>query len=290
MTIRKPAVAGQFYGGTQAECLSEIDECLPSRRIKTPLPVPIVAAIVPHAGWVFSGELAARAFQAVRQSNETVDTFVIFGAAHHYYGTEPAVYPEGAWQTPLGQIEIDAELAAAIVKAGAVADPGAHLAEHSIEVQVPFIQYLFGNAMIVPVIVPAGGFDLDFGTHVGRLIANTPNKKIVCIASTDLTHYGPSYGFCPEGVGTAAVKWARDVNDAEFIDLALTMQTERIIIEAHDNCSACGPGAVAVTVAAAKTLGRTKGTLLGHTTSHDILKEKFNQPTNESVGYAAIVF
>ncbi|MHC4552645.1 MAG: AmmeMemoRadiSam system protein B [Planctomycetota bacterium] len=290
MKIRKPAVAGQFYGGSQAECLAEISECLTDKALMADLPDPIVAAVVPHAGWVFSGELAARAFHAIRQVNETVDTFVIFGAAHRYCGTVPAVYPDGAWQTPLGEVQIDSDLATEIAKLDCVTDRDAHTAEHSIEVQVPFIQHLFPDARIVPVIVPAGGFDLGFGTGVGELIANTPDKKIVCIASTDLTHYGPSYGFCPEGVGEAAIKWARDVNDVEFIDLALSMETDKIILEAHDNCSACGPGAVAVTVAAAKALGRTGGILLGHTTSHDILLEKFNQSSNESVGYAAIVF
>lgn len=290
MKIRKPAVAGQFYGCSQAECLAEIAECLSDKAIMGDLPSPIVAAIVPHAGWVFSGELAARAFHAIKQVNETVDTFVIFGAAHRYYGTLPAVYPDGAWQTPLGEVEIDSDLAAAIAEQGATSDPAAHIAEHSIEVQVPFIQHLFPNARIVPIIVPAGGFDLDFGTAVGNIIDDTPNKKIVCIASTDLTHYGPSYGFCPEGVGPAAIKWARDVNDVEFIDLALSMQPQKIIQNAHDNCSACGPGAVAVTLAAAQALGRSHGTLLGHTTSHDILREKFNQSSQESVGYAAIVF
>lgn len=290
MNIRKPAVAGQFYGGSQAECLTEIAECLPGRAIGTELPDPIVAAIVPHAGWVFSGELAGRAFQAIKQVNEHVDTFVIFGAAHRYHGTQPVVFPDGAWQTPLGNIEIDAELAAEIVNQSAVADPEAHIYEHSIEVQVPFIQHLLPEAKIVPVIVPAAGFDADFGSRIGKLIAETTDKKIVCVASTDLTHYGPRYGFCPEGVGPASIKWARDVNDAEFINLALTMQADKIVTEALDNDNACGPGAVAVTVAAAKAVGRTAGVLLGHTTSHDIMLEKFHESSNESVGYAAIVF
>ncbi|MFZ9024844.1 MAG: AmmeMemoRadiSam system protein B, partial [Anaerohalosphaeraceae bacterium] len=79
MNIRKPAVAGQFYGGTETQCLAEINECLPVHDLKGELPDPIAAAIVPHAGWVFSGELAAMAFQAIRQVNKQVDTFVVFG-------------------------------------------------------------------------------------------------------------------------------------------------------------------------------------------------------------------
>ncbi|MDH4203275.1 MAG: AmmeMemoRadiSam system protein B [Phycisphaerae bacterium] len=290
MNVRKPAVAGQFYGGTPAQCLAEIDECLPLRDLKTELPDPIVAAIVPHAGWVFSGELAATAFKAIQQANQHVDTFVIFGAAHRYFGGGAVVYDSGAWETPLGQIEIDAELASQIIDKGAIADPKAHRSEHSIEVQVPFIQHLFPNAKIVPIIVPVADFDHNFGTHVGQLIYKQKDKKVVCIASTDLTHYGPRYGFCPEGAGQAALKWAREVNDMEFIDLALRMEADRLLEAALEKGNACGPAAVATVVAAAKAMGRICGILLGHTTSYDIMLQKFNQSSEESVGYAAIVF
>ena len=139
MSILKPAVAGQFYGGSQAECLAEIDKCLPIRDFKMELPDPIAAAIVPHAGWVFSGELAVMAFKAIQQVNKEVDTFVIFGAAHRYYGGGAVVDDSDAWKTPLGEIEIDKELARQIVAKGAIADADAHHSEHSIEVQVPFI-------------------------------------------------------------------------------------------------------------------------------------------------------
>ena len=290
MIIRKPAVAGQFYGGTRDQCLSEIDECLPLRNLNIELPDPIVAAIVPHAGWVFSGELAATAFKAIQQVNQEVDTFIIFGAAHRYFGGGAVVYDTGAWETPLGQIEIDTELASQMVDLGAIADSNAHRGEHSIEVQVPFIQHLFPIAKIVPVIVPIADFDQDFGTHVGQLIHKQRDKRIVCVASTDLTHYGPRYGFCPEGTGKSAIKWAREVNDMEFIDLALRMETDKLLASALDKGNACGPAAVATVVASAKAMGRICGILLGHTTSYDIMLEKFNQSSEESVGYASIVF
>jgi AmmeMemoRadiSam system protein B len=290
MNIRKPAVAGQFYGGTPAQCLAEIDECLPPRDLNIELPDPIVAAIVPHAGWVFSGELAATAFKAIQQANQKVDTFVIFGAAHRYFGGGAVVYDSGVWETPLGQIEIDAELASQIIDKGGIADPNAHRGEHSIEVQVPFIQHLFPNAKIVPIIVPVADFDHNFGTHVGQLIHEQSDKKVVCIASTDLTHYGPRYGFCPEGTGETALKWAREVNDMEFIDLALRMEADRLLKAAMEKGNACGPAAVATVVAAAKAMGRICGILIGHTTSYDIMLQKFNQASEESVGYAAIVF
>jgi AmmeMemoRadiSam system protein B len=290
MNIRKPAVAGQFYGGSETQCLAEIDECLPAHDLKAELPDPIVGAIVPHAGWVFSGELAAMAFQAIKQVNKEVDTFVVFGAAHRYFGGGAVIDDSDAWQTPLGRIEIDTDLVKQIVAQGAVADAEAHQGEHSIEVQVPFIQRLFPNAKIVPMLVPVADFDPTFGSRVGQLIREQTDKKVVCVASSDLTHYGPRYGFCPEGTGPAALKWACEVNDMEFIDLALKMETDRLLQSALDKGNACGPAAVATMIAAAKAMGRICGVLLGHTSSNNVMKAKFNETSEESVGYAAIVF
>jgi hypothetical protein len=290
MTIRKPDVAGQFYGATAAECLDEIQDCLPKEPLAVEVPGPVAAAIVPHAGWIFSGDLAALAFETIRQVNTTVDTFVLFGAAHRYFNGGAVVYDRGAWETPLGQIAIDEPLAAEIVDLGAHADLSAHRGEHSIEVQVPFIQHLFPNARIVPILVPVAGFEHHFGTRVGQMLSQTQDKRVVCIASTDLTHYGPRYGFCPEGVGPSALKWARQVNDMEFIALALRMEADKIVSESMKKGNACGPAAVATVVAAARAMGRTHGILLGHTTSSDVLLRRFHQTSEESVGYAAIVY
>lgn len=288
---RRPAVAGQFYGGTRASCLAEVEECLPSRPFAGDLPNPIVAGIVPHAGWVFSGDLAAAVFQAIHQVNGPVDTFVLFGAAHRYYGGPAAVYDKGNWETPLGLIRIDEDLAAKIAALdGAAADPQAHRAEHSIEVQVPFIQHLFPDAKIVPVLVPPDHFDPAFGTAVGRLLAAAKNKKTVSVASTDLTHYGPRYGFCPAGTGPDALTWAYQVNDMEFINHALQMDAEHIVSIAMEKQNACGPAAVAAAIAAAKALGAARGVLIGHTSSSDVMRKKYRQHSDESVGYAGIVF
>ncbi len=95
MMIRKSVVAGQFYGATAAECLEEIKDCLPTQPMPAELPTSIAAAIVPHAGWVFSGDLAALAFEAIRQTNPKVDTFVVFGAAHRYFNGGAVVYDRG---------------------------------------------------------------------------------------------------------------------------------------------------------------------------------------------------
>jgi len=264
MQKRKPIVAGQFYPGQHDSCIDEINECLDARALSEPLPETIAAGIVPHAGWTFSGSLAAMVFSAIKQQHEKVHTFVIFGAAHGYFGQSPAVYDRGSWITPLGEVAIDEELADAVLSAGiVVSDTSAHRAEHSIEVQIPFMQYLFPGAKILPIIVPPREQAVALGMSVGDVINKDEHKKIVCIGSTDLTHYGPRYGFTPMGVNADALKWADSVNDKKFIDLALKLEPGRLLASAAENCNACGPGAAAAAIT---------------TTSAD------------SVGYAAIVF
>ena len=291
MQARKPAVAGQFYESGADACRAEIQAALAASPLEQDIPSRIVAGIVPHAGWVFSGDLAAMVFSAIKQACERVDTFVIFGAAHRYMGASPIVYDKGSWLTPLGEIAIDEQLAAAIVETGsASADMPGHAGEHSIEVQVPFIQHLFEQAQIVPIIVPPNRAGAQLGECVARVIGEQSEKTIVCIASTDLTHYGPRYGFYPQGAGPDGLKWATEVNDAEFIDLALKMEPEKLLECALENGSACGPGAAAAAVAAAKKLGKAQGLLLGHTDSNEIMQRKFHQSSQESVGYAAIVY
>lgn len=293
MQIRKPAVAGQFYGGTKRACLGEIKDCIASARIpQEPLPETIVAGIVPHAGWTFSGDLAAMMFSTIKQVDEKVDTFVIFGAAHSYMGSLAAVYDKGLWRTPLGDIDIDETLAAEIIKTStpAESEPEAHKFEHSIEVQIPFIQHLFPEAKIVPVMTPPATFAVQLGNDVAGCIKKASDKKIVCIGSTDLTHYGPRYGFCPHGTGADAIKWAKDVNDRAFIDLALNMKAQEVLATSMEKENACGCGAAAATIASAKSQGKTAGLLLGHTHSNEVMQQKFNRSSEESVGYAAIVF
>ncbi|MHC4206012.1 MAG: AmmeMemoRadiSam system protein B [Planctomycetota bacterium] len=291
MQARKPVVAGQFYPGQHDSCLSSIHECFEAVNISQPLPETIVAGIVPHAGWTFSGDLAALVFTAIKQQHEKVNTFVIFGAAHNYFGASPAVNDRGVWITPIGEVVIDEELAEAILGTGqAVSDPNAHLSEHSIEVQIPFIQGLFAGAKIVPVLVPPTEQAIELGMRVGELISRREEKKIVCIGSTDLTHYGPRYGFAPMGTGKNALTWAKEVNDKAFIDLALKLKPAELLASAVKDGNACGPGAVAATVAAAKKLGCTQGHLLGHTTSNEIMLQKMGTTSADAVGYAGIAF
>ncbi len=307
MQIRKPAVAGQFYPEDRETCLAEIRQCLPAEVPGEGLPVPLLGGLVPHAGWTFSGALAALVFAAVKRQRGTVGTFVICGAAHGYFGSQPAVDGSDAWETPLGTTQIDASLRQVLLDGGAViADSRAHRQEHSIEVQVPFLQHLFPDARIVPIIVPAGESALGLGqaladaslAHSGLEAGRSSNpqsairnpRSPVFIGSTDLTHYGPRYGFTPMGIGSEALHWASEVNDRQFIDLALSLEPQRLLANALENGNACGPGAAAAVLAAAKQLGAKQGVLLAHTNSNEIMLREMGTSSRDSVGYAAIVF
>ena len=291
MQTRKSIVAGQFYPGQHEACIEEINNFLDAATFGEPLPATIVGGIVPHAGWTFSGSLASLVFWAIRQQHEKVHTFIIFGAAHRYFGSMPAVYDRGIWQTPLGETYIDEELAEEVLKAGpAASDCGAHGAEHSLEVQVPFIQHLFAGAKILPILVPPSDQAITLGENIGEIIGRNERKKIVCIGSTDLTHYGPGYGFVPMGTGQEALRWASDVNDKKFIDFAVKLEPRELLSSAAENGNACGPGASAATIAAAKKLGSKHGVLLAHTNSNEVMIQKMGTSSADSVGYAAIIF
>ena len=110
------------------------------------------------------------------------------------------------------------------------------------------------------------------------------------MASTDLTHYGPSYGISHMGSGPEALRWAKETNDQYFIDLMLSMQDDQLVPTAQMYHNACGAGAVTATVAAAKELGAKSGTLLGHTTSAEVMAKKYQQTAQDSVGYAGVIF
>jgi AmmeMemoRadiSam system protein B len=287
LSVRRPAVAGQFYPGDRASCIRMIEQCLPTRP-SPDLPEKIVAGLVPHAGWVFSGAVAARVFAAIHAQG-VPETFVLLSAMHRWGASRPAIYARGRWATPLGEVEVDAELAAAILEAGAgllINSPQAHSGEHSIEVQVPFIQYLFPEAKILPTLLPPDEDAARAGEVIGQAVS-TAQRPIAVIGTTDLTHYGATYyGFAPAGTGDQALAWVR-ANDERVINLILAMRAEGIVAETAAHHNACGGGAVAGTVAAARTLGAEKGYLLEYTTSHHVMPRG---PATDFVGYAAIVF
>jgi AmmeMemoRadiSam system protein B len=289
MRTRTAVVAGQFYPARRDECEEEVRQCLAARPVGE-APASVVGGIVPHAGWVFSGELAAMVFAAVKLRHETVHTFVVFGTAHSYFAPLPAVDDSDAWETPLGTIEIDAELRDALLsREVVVANGAAHRREHSVEVQVPFIQHLFPGAKLLPVVTPPVESAIPLGEEAARLTTGL-GRTVIYIGSTDLTHYGPRYGFTPMGKGPEGLQWSANVNDRQFIDLAVALEPQRLLAEAMEKTNACGPGAAAAAIAAARTLGATQGALLAYTNSNEVMQTKMSTTSRDSVGYAAIIF
>ncbi len=290
MPTREPVVAGTFYPGTREACLAEVQACLETGPLPETVPESIVAAIVPHAGWTFSGSVAALAFRALAACGRTPETLVVCGTAHSYFGSKPADDDNDQWQSPLGNVTVDRVLRETLVERGVVAiDPAAHRNEHSIEVQVPFIVHLFPNARILPLTVPPTRGALALGEALAEVAAGS-DRPLAFIGSTDLTHYGPRYGFTPMGAGSAGLHWASEVNDQAFIDLALELDPERLLTGAIENGNACGPGAAAAVIEAARRLGVERGSLLAHTHSNEVMLRKMGSASRDSVGYAALAF
>ena len=290
MMIREPVVAGRFYPMDRESCLREIAEMKPPADASD-LPDRPVAGVVPHAGWTFSGETALAVFRAIRD-RRTPKTFVLFGATHRLVGTN-TLFASGGWETPMGVAEVDERLGREVLGRAAdilIDDPHGHEGEHSIEVQVPLIQHLFPEARILPIAVPAGETAVVLGRIVGRTIADL-EADAVCIGSTDLTHYGSMYGFTPQGTGPEAVRWVREENDRRMVDLMVRLDAEGAVPEAASRRNACGAGAVAATMAAAREMGARGGVLVGYTTSFDVMRAKFGRADYDAtVGYAGIVF
>lgn len=292
MNIRESIVAGQFYPNSKQDCIDKIENLsIDAGEFSQILPNRISCAIVPHAGWLFSGTLCCAALKAIKESNANIKTFILLGAAHRMTDFDIAVFDGDAWKTPLGEIPIDKTLSNEIIKKGpsTIANTSYHRNEHSIEVIVPFIQYLFSSAAIVPIIVPPISESIEFGRELAQIISSQ-NKEIAVIASTDLTHYGPSYGFEINKKLEDGIKWAKNINDKIFIEHALKLEPELLLETSIANSNACGPGAAAALVSCAANIGACNALLLGHKHSYEIMAEKFGQSSTDTVGYASIVY
>lgn len=282
MMLRMPCVAGAFYPASAHEIRQQLDAFL--RRATVQVTGRVVAGIVPHAGWVFSGPTAAHLFCALRDQPPP-ETVILFGAVHRWPLRAPALYGSGAWRTPLGEIAVDAALAQAILEADPRFEdqPHAHDEEHSIEVQVPFVQHLWPDARILPIAMPPLRDAPSLGRTVARA-AQSLGRAAIAIGSTDLTHYGPRYGMAPAGVGPQGLAWAKE-NDRRFLERVAALDAEGALAEALNHHNACGPGAVAASIGYALEMGATRAVLLHHTTSHEAYP--MGRPI-DLVGYAAV--
>ena len=283
MKVRKAILAGSWYPAGASECEREINNFLNDATFRPSSKNKLTGGIVPHAGWYFSGSIACNVINYLKKG-DVPDVFVIFGM-HLGHGHPCYIMKEGAWETPFGNLAIEEELAGELVKKFNfnVETPESFTEDNTIELQLPFIKYLFGDVKIVPVGVPPVKQSLEIGRAAAD-ISTRLGLHIKVIGSTDLTHYGLNYGFMPEGIGCSAVDWVRKINDKKIIDIMLEMDPDRVISEALKHRNACCSGAAATAIAAAKQLGADHADAIVYATSYD------KRPSDSFVGYAGIVF
>ncbi len=240
------------------------------------------AIMAPHAGWYFSGDLAAKAVWTLREC----DTVVILGG--HLRRGDPVLFAEeGRFDCTVREAENDLQILGALTSE--LKDVGIKEVapdrdvDNSVEILLPFAALKFPQARFVWLRVPPDYKARELGSALARAAA-TCGKRLSVIASTDLTHYGPNYGFMPHGVGESAVAWVRDDNDRGFIAAALSMDSDKVLAHARDRFSACSSGAVAAAISFSFNSGAKRGLLIGHKLSYDV------HPDRSFVGYAAVAF
>ena len=269
--VRPAAVAGSWYPGTRGALEREVDSLL-ARAVVPALPR-VVAVISPHAGMMYSGGVAAHAYRAIAQAD--VDTIVLVGPSHYVGFDGVAIYDRGGFETPLGLAEIDEETAAALMAASPLIGPhpSAHSREHSLEMQLPFVQRVL-SAKIVPLVI---GYQTrqTIVALADALARALEGKPAVIAASTDLSHYFP-----------ADRAEALDSRVREFVGRfdpeGLLEEFESYPEHERGRFVACGGGAAIATMIAARKLGATRGHVLKYAHSGGVSGDR-----SAVVGYLA---
>lgn len=286
MNVRKASFAGSWYPSGAADCEKEINNFLKETRFQSHPKGGFVGGIVPHAGWYFSGSLACHVISSLRNPDDKPepDIIVVFGM-HMHPNSTPCIMTEGAWETPFGDIEIERNVSSKLVeKFSFTIETASHFTpDNTIELQLPFIKYFFNTSRLIPIGAPPSETTIDIAQSLID-IANQLDLSVKVVGSTDLTHYGPNYGFTPAGMGNDAVDWARDQNDKKTIDLMLGLNPEGVISEGLANQNACCSGAAAGAIAASKALGAGESNYIGYSSSYD------KSPGDSFVGYAGITY
>jgi len=281
MIKRKRALPRGWYPFDGKDCRKEIEAYIEGWAPPSSIPEEGVGGIVPHAGWFFSGKLAARVLHCLKSKNK-IDVVVLYGG-HMGPDELPRIVSEEACETPLGDIEIHQDFSNKLMKRLEAKKEVASSGDNTIEVQLAMIKYFFPDVKLVAIRPPFSIKAIELGREIAE-ISKADGISIVSIGSTDLTHYGPNYGFLTKGVGPASVEWVKNVNDKGFIDRAMKMDAEGLIDHALKNDSACSAGAAASAIATCTALGAKKGILLDYFTSYDIMRD------DSFVGYAGIVY
>lgn len=266
MTVREPRVAGTFYPASKRELLGFLDTYIDKKTAEKEAK----AILVPHAGYIYSGITAAITISRVK----VTETVLLIGPNHTGLGTDFSLMASGMWKTPLGSVTVDEEAAAALLKASPLIsdDFEAHQYEHSLEVELPFLQYKRAGVKIVPLTVSSNNFDdiRSVAEAIGDSLAKC-GKKILIVASSDMTHY--------ESEASARKK------DKYAIDAMLALREDalREAVETH-KISMCGFIPAYMTIIAAKRLGADGAELIDYRTSAEASGD-----TAQVVGYAGIV-
>ena len=282
MGIKKTTFSGSWYPATEKECIT-IFEDYKSKIKLTDEDYKGVGGIVPHAGWYFSGKTAFTVFYNLAQKSKP-DVVFLFGM--HLSELSPNyIFNDDEVETPLGNLKVNREIVEKLLSKFSFVEENSYsfTPDNTVELQLPFVKYFFPDVSIVTVGVAPVKTAVSIGSYSAE-IAKTMGINAIFIGSTDLTHYGPNYGFLPQGPGEKGLKWVKEVNDRRIIELFTKMDPQGVIDEALNSRNSCCPGAAAAAISASKNAGATKGVLLDYTTSYDI------HPDLSFVGYAAIVF
>ncbi|MDR0494255.1 MAG: AmmeMemoRadiSam system protein B [Treponema sp.] len=241
------------------------------------------AALAPHAGWRYSGKIAAR---AVSSLDRNVETLAVIGG-HLPAGCPPLFALEDSVSTPLGGMSINAGLRAALrAEIGGRED---RYPDNTVEVLLPMARFFFPEASLLWLRLPAELSSFDAGKAIASAAAKL-GCGVAVLASSDLTHYGPNYGFTPKGTGAEALHWVREVNDRCFINAVESGDPAAVLERAETDSSSCSAGAVlgAMGFAAAEKLGSAR--LLGYGTSADTETAEGPEVPDSFVGYAAMAY
>ncbi|MFB5630338.1 MAG: MEMO1 family protein [Nitrosopumilaceae archaeon] len=277
MQIRTPAVAGMFYPKETEKLKSLVHNCFLNKYGPGKLPPSnntkkIYGVICPHAGYIYSGPIAAHSIYAI--SSNPIELFIIVGPNHWGIGCNIASMKDCNWETPLGIVEINSEAVKELTNISDLIelDFFSHIKEHSLEVQIPILQEVFSNKFKI---LPISMIDQTKNTAVelGKCIAKIIKKNnAMLIGSSDFTHYEENDFAHKQDM--ALIKPILNLDVEEFYQV---LNSKKI--------TACGYGAIATTMVASKELGATKGELLKYATSGDVTGDK-----SSVVGYGSIIF
>ena len=263
--LRSAVVAGQFYPGQKQSLFDAVDSLVAS----TVPELPAIALMSPHAGYVYSGGVAGRTFSGVKIPEEVI----ILGPNHHGRGHMAAVCASGEWETPLGQTKISVELAKRVLAECPMTaeDSVAHYSEHSLEVQLPFLQFRTPHTSIVPICISHMPLEmlLQLGDGLARAILSRSSKPLI-VASTDMTHYES---------GEIARK-----KDFLALEKVLALDPEGLydVVQEH-RISMCGVLPTVVMLQAALALGAKNAELIAYSNSGDVTGDQ-----SDVVGYAGV--